>query len=292
MRTNRFSRVLILIVFVLLFGAGAGLARADEQIQAPCTHSLLAVSPIVLLPYVCVDHPNQLMGIGTSNPLARLHVDRSISVTNDAAQRITFSNAVGSINVYGLHASSTPLASKGQQIGVFAETAVEPVTHPQQGSAFSYMSIATGWSARGTMIGTQGVSRPDSLSNFDNSFTSFGLGGNFIGGPEPNLVLSLNGTGTYWVGGVGGQVEGRIDNTPARGAVAAVIGVDRNVGTAQSYAGYFEGDVRVEAGYLQLDTTTGAPPASDCAAQYVGRMIFDPVTNLLWICNGATWISK
>lgn len=292
MLTSRFSRVLILAVFVLLLGAGASLARADEYIEAACTHYIVAVTPPTALTYVCVDHANQLVGIGTSSPVARLHVDRAISVTDNAAERVTFSNAVGSINAYGLHVSSTPLANKGQQIGVHTETAIQPVGHPQDGRALGYLSISTGWSARGTMIGTQGVSRPRNLSNFDNSFTSFGLGGNFIGGPDPNMVLSLNSTGTYWVGGVGGQVEGRIDNTPARGAVAAIIGVDKNVGTAQSYAGYFEGDVRLEQGYLQLETVVGAPPAADCASQYVGRMVFEPGANLLWICDGSTWISK
>ncbi len=292
MLTSRFSRVLLFVAFVLLFGAGAGLARADEYIEAACTHYLVAVTPPMALTYVCSDHANQLVGIGTSNPQARLHVDRAISHTLGAAEKITFSNAVGSIGTIGLHSVSTPLNSKGAQEGVRAETSVLPTGHPQQGTATGQLAYSSGWSASGNMVGTQGIGRPRSLSNFDNSFTSRGLGGSFIGGPDPNFVLSLNGTGTYWVGGVAGQVDGRIDNTPARGAVAGVIGLDLNVGTAQSYAGYFEGDVRVKGGYLQLDTTVGAPPASDCAAQYVGRMIFEPGANLLWICNGTAWISK
>lgn len=281
-----------LILFVLLLGAGVGLAQADEHIEAACTLNLVAESPPTALTYVCVDHPNQLMGIGTSNPQARLHVNRAISVSNDAAQRITFSSVVGSISTIGLTVNSTPLNNKGTQQAVRVETAVQPVGHPQEGKASGVLANVTGWVAYGNMVGAQAYGQPRRLSNFDNSFTSRGLGGNFVGGPDSDFVLSLNNTGTYWVGGVAGQVEGRVDNTPARGAVAGVIGVDRNVGTAQSYAGYFEGDVRVEAGYLQLDTTTGMPPASDCAAQYVGRMIFDPGTNLLWICNGTAWISK
>ncbi len=281
-----------LILFVLLLGAGAGLARADEYIEGVCTHYMVAVAPPMALTYVCVDHPNQLMGIGTSNPQARLHVDRAISVNGDAAQRISFSNTVGSIGTIGLTANSTPLNSKGSQQGVRAETAVLPTGHPQEGKAIGQLAYIAGWSAYGHMVGAQGYGQPRHLSNFDGASISRGLGGNFIGGPDPNFVLSLNSTGTYWVGGVSGQVEGRVDNTPARGAVAGVIGLDLNVGTAQSYAGYFEGDVRVEAGYLQLDTIIGMPPASDCAAQYVGRMIFDPGANLLWICNGTGWISK
>ncbi|MCA9937356.1 MAG: hypothetical protein KC418_01840 [Anaerolineales bacterium] len=291
MSTNRFSRVLTLVIFVFLLGIGARLAYADEHIEAVCTHNLLGV-PFTLLPYVCVDHPNQLMGIGTSTPEARLHVDRPISVSYDAAQRITFSNAVNSIAAYGLRATSATLNSKGTQIGIRGETSVQPVGHPQEGSALGDLGYVNGWVNNGNMMGVQGVGRPRNLSNFEAASISRGLGGQFIGGPDPNFVLSLNNVGTYWVGGVYGRVEGRIDNTPARGAVAGVTGIDENVGTAQSYAGYFEGDVRVNRGYLQLDVATGAPPASACASQYVGRMVFEPGPDLLWICNGASWISK
>ncbi|MEM7395556.1 MAG: hypothetical protein AAF492_24765 [Verrucomicrobiota bacterium] len=37
--------------------------------------------------------------------------------------------------------------------------------------------------------------------------------------------------------------------------------------------------------YVQLDTTTTTPPASDCNAVTIGRMIYDRVTDTLWICG-------
>ncbi len=47
-------------------------------------------------------------------------------------------------------------------------------------------------------------------------------------------------------------------------------------------------------GYIQLDTVSSAPPAADCdAASEEGRMKFDPTSDVLYICSGASgWISK
>lgn len=46
-------------------------------------------------------------------------------------------------------------------------------------------------------------------------------------------------------------------------------------------------------GYLQLATTTGAPPATDCdAANERGRMKTDPATGALWVCANSGWVSK
>ena len=46
---------------------------------------------------------------------------------------------------------------------------------------------------------------------------------------------------TFWIGGIRAELSGVINNTPPDGAVAAVIGIDANSGTAQSWGGYFEG---------------------------------------------------
>ena len=40
-------------------------------------------------------------------------------------------------------------------------------------------------------------------------------------------------------------------------------------------------------GYLQVDTGT---PSGDCTSgTHAGRMIYDPGTNTLYICDGTTW---
>jgi hypothetical protein len=47
------------------------------------------------------------------------------------------------------------------------------------------------------------------------------------------------------------------------------------------------------SGYVQLDTTTAAPPAGDCDnANERGRMKYDSTNNLLYLCDGSTWNSK
>lgn len=53
------------------------------------------------------------------------------------------------------------------------------------------------------------------------------------------------------------------------------------------------GDLRLEDGYVQLDTVAGAPPAQDCDdASERGRMVTDPVTGDLWVCANTGWIAK
>ncbi|MCP4666074.1 MAG: hypothetical protein GY849_06880, partial [Deltaproteobacteria bacterium] len=46
-------------------------------------------------------------------------------------------------------------------------------------------------------------------------------------------------------------------------------------------------------GYVQLDTVAAAPPAADCdEASEEGRMKFDPVTEVLYICAASGWVTK
>ena len=122
------------------------------------------------------------------------------------------------------------------------------------------------------------------------------MGGLFIA--KPDSALTLDNTGTYWVGGTYGEVAGTIDQTPAAamapasGAVAGVIGIDNTDGTAKSYAGYFQGDLRA-TGYIQLALTSGAPPAADCdESSERGRMKVDSFNGLLYICGDTGWIAK
>ena len=141
----------------------------------------------------------------------------------------------------------------------------------------------------------QELARPNVLDNFDNTATSQGLGGLFIA--KPDTTLTLNNIGTYWVGGTYGEVAGTIDNTPSSGAVAGVIGVDNAAGSAKSYAGYFQGDVKVTE-YMQLALTSGTPPSSDCdSVSEMGRMkVDDSGGGFLYVCtqttSGIGWVAK
>ncbi len=53
-----------------------------------------------------------------------------------------------------------------------------------------------------------------------------------------------------------------------------------------------EGDMHV-GGYVQLDTVAGAPPAEDCdEASEEGRMKFDPVSEVFYLCATSGWVTK
>lgn len=235
------------------------------------------------------------VGIGTNNPLAKLHINEDVSTTNKEVALITFSNDAPSIGVRGIRVVSTPLNVKGTQIGVEAQTSKTGGPDAQRGSAQALLSHVSGFFLRGTFLGVQGISKPNVLDNFDNTATSHGLGGLFIA--KPDNTLTLDNTGTYWVGGAYGEVAGTIDNTPASGAVAGIIGIDNSVGSAKSYAGYFQGDIRT-TGYTQLALTSGTPPAVDCdEVLEMGRMkVDDSGGGFLYVCtqtaSGIGWVAK
>ena len=238
---------------------------------------------------------NDKIGIGTTTPQAKLHVDKDVSVTNQEVVRITFSNDVPSIGVRGIRVVSTPLNVKGTQIGVEAQTSKTGGPDAQRGSAIGFLSEASGFFLRGIFLGVLGKAVPNVLDNYDNTAKSLGLGGFFIAKPEG--TLTLDNTGTYWVGGAYGEVAGTIDHTPTLGAVAGIIGVDNAVGSAKSYAGYFQGDVKLTE-YIQLGLTSGVPPTVDCdQVSELGRMkVDDSGAGFLYVCTktvaGIGWVAK
>ena len=193
------------------------------------------------------------VGIGTTSPVARLHVDWPSMLTSQEVARITFENGADSIGTTGMRVVSTPLAAKGAQTGVSAETSKTGGSDPQRGSTRGMAAQVDGYASQGHFRGVYGQSKPNELANFNGTFTSTGVGGYFTA--RPDASLDLDGTGTYWVGGVYGEVAGTINYTPASGAVAGVIGVDNAAGTANSYAGYFVGDSYF-SGEVGIGTTT------------------------------------
>lgn len=163
---------------------------------------------------------------------------------------IDFGSVPGSCtgaNTKGLGVYSEGINSKGTQIGVHSRTSIDAPMHPQKGTAQGYLATVTGWDTNGQVTGVTGLSTPKGL-DASSSKTANGLGGRFKAEPETNL--NLNTAGTFWVGGIYGEVAGTINTTPTSGAVAGVIGVDNANGTARSYAGYFEGSVNVSSGRL------------------------------------------
>jgi hypothetical protein len=179
------------------------------------------------------------VGIGTSTPSSKLHVDKTLSTTGSAVVQVDFGNGAGSIGTVGIRAESDVLANKGSQIAVLGATSISPVGHSQQGTAQGRLAQATGYDAYGEVVGVSGSSIPLGLSN-TSGYVSFGVGGRF----EANATspLNLSGTGTYYVGGAFGRVQGEVNNASGNAVVAGIIGIDNSTGTAASFAGYFEGN--------------------------------------------------
>lgn len=213
---------------------------------------------------VCLSPITDRVGIGTNAPVSPLHVEKAISVSNEAAQTITFSDATDSILAVGLDVNATPLQDKGSQIGVWAKTAVNgPV---QKGSAEGRLGQVGSFFAAGEYTGVFGVSMPTELSTFPVATppgkTSVATGGRFILNASGSPLNLTNGTnGTIWVGGVYGEVGGTINNvsgsSPNPGAVAAVIGIDKAAGSATHWAGYFSG-----RSFFSRNISVGLPPTS------------------------------
>ncbi|MCK5832456.1 hypothetical protein KAH81_02190, partial [bacterium] len=126
----------------------------------------------------------------------------------------------------------------------------------QSGRESGRLAYVTGYDSSGRMVGVDGYSYPAVLDNFDGTTICAGIG--VRGNVTPPTVLTLDATGTYWIGGVYGAVNGAINTTPANGAVAGVIGVDNNSGTATSYAGYFDGDVNITGSLTGADVHIGS----------------------------------
>jgi hypothetical protein len=177
------------------------------------------------------------VGIGTNAPATQLHVNKAISTTNDAAVRVSFSNSVGSISGIGIEAGNFgTMVTNGTIMAVQASTAIN--SSGQTGSSMGRLGISTAWNANGIIWGASGGADVSSLSNYGSGNTSFGNGGYFKA--YSTSGITLNGTGTYYFGGVMGHLTGAI-NASSNSIVAGVIGLDENTGTANSFAGYFSG---------------------------------------------------
>lgn len=166
------------------------------------------------------------------------------TLSNGQAQgEMRFRNLNDSDGTTGLRVlGDTVMTNKGSQIGVRAQTSMDSFAG-QKGATDARVAEHSAFFAQGVLRSVSGHTTVDTLSNFDGTKTSHGLGGGFFGGPSSSI--SLNGIGNYWVGGVYGEARGTVNGSPGGGAVAGVIGVDNvdPLSTAPHYAGYFVGDV-------------------------------------------------
>jgi hypothetical protein len=179
--------------------------------------------------------PTGNVGIGTTTPSSRLHVQNSTLAANEMAVQIGFGSAVDLVTGKGIVAESDLMTIKGARIGVIGKSTVN--VSGNQGSAEGRMGQVVGYDANGMMDGVVGASNPSALDNNGATNTSFAVGGSFAA--QPPAGMTLNATGTYKVGGVLATVGGQVDAAGSNAIVAGVIGEDNSTGSATSYAGYF-----------------------------------------------------
>ena len=173
----------------------------------------------------------------------------------EAVGSVKFSNASDSIGTRGMHILGEELTDKGSMTGALTQLSMDNYAG-QAGSVATHLGSVSGWYSAGSVLGISASATPESLDNYSSTSISRGLGGVFSGGPSATGSLSLDaGVGTYWVGGSMGRLVGELNQTPADGALAAVIGCDESTGSATTYAGFFKGDVQVTGDLVALSLT-------------------------------------
>lgn len=222
-----------------------------------------------------IDYAGGNVGIGTNTPTSKLHVSDILTVNGESAQKIDFQHLGNSNIVYGLHIESSQKTNKGTQFGAFAKTSAS--FGGNTGEATSFLSHTKSFSADGSFTGVVGGVSSTSLSAISSGTTNL-IGGSFGVNSTTNVTL---GDGAFWIAGSQSVLNGNINNTPDNGAVAAVIGRDLSTGTAQSWAGYFEGkghfSEKVSIGTTDIPTLAGTLDVSNFNLFVTGGILTEEV---------------
>lgn len=184
------------------------------------------------------------IGIGTTSPTRKLEIETLSAANGSYAQWIT-TDGPASRGISGIRVDMPimPATNKGTRAGVVVTMGSDSAHNNQAGKVIGRLGYAHAWTLRGNFWGVDGrVYDVNALRNFDNAQVSDALGGRFyatINDPIQNPT-----TGTFYVGGAMGSLDGVITSFPTNGGVAGIIGVD-NIRTGNTRAGYFDGRVQV-----------------------------------------------
>jgi len=224
------------------------------------------------------------VGIGTILPKTRLHVTENITTPNLGAVQVDFTNSTGSSSALGIDVNSPIVTSKRSSTGIRARTSINVPTGSASwaGTAEGRLAEIASFNAFGNVVGVTGISAPSNLVATAPTTPSFAVGGLFRNLPtSPPTFHTL---GTIWVGGVYGEIANTFNANPPSGAIAAVIGVDNSNGTANHWAGYFAGKVRVTslvAGPNQSLCISPAGDLSSCTSDLRLKTNIRQITNVL-----------
>ncbi len=218
------------------------------------------------------------VGIGlTTTPVSKLHVS-DLNLANDAAAaHIGYSSTIPSAGAIGLRIQGSQLTGmKGARSGIQSRVSAD---YLQKGNAFGALTGASSWFAGGSFYGVYGSAGSTNINTYNATTRSSILGGSFHLADTTNVTLD---NGIYWIGGSYSRLAGTINNTPVTGAVAAVIGIDEQVGTSQSWAGYFEGkghfSDKVAIGTKTIPTLSGTIDVSNYKLFVKGGILTENLT--------------
>ena len=186
----------------------------------------------------------------------------ALSASQESSVKIDFGNSANSVESYGLHIEGQTLTSgqKGGTYGIIANTASDYSVH--KGKTFGRLALSKTFSGDAFFIGAGGHAETTRLAN-SNSLFSRVIGGDFSVLPSTNVTPSGD---KFWIAGVRAVLGGTINYTRTSnslGAFAAVVAIDDSQGTAQSWAGYFQGK-----SYLSDKTIIGTTTIPTAASTF------------------------
>lgn len=215
----------------------------------------------------------------------RVHITAlDLDTQSQSAQKLDFGTSVPDLDVIGLHIADDPIpvGLKSLHLSLVADATSNAT---QSGSGLGRLGLAKSFNGDGEFVGVLGFANSTALSNSNSRYSTI-LGGKF--GTLNTTNVNLNGN-NFWVGGVYAVLEGTINNTPSNGAVAAVIGIDKNSGSAQSWAGFFDGNNylsnQMVIGTKDIPTTAGEFDVSSFQLMVKGGVLSEEVL----IVNSTEW---
>jgi len=163
-----------------------------------------------------------------------------LSTSQESSVKIDYGNSANSVESYGLHIEGATLTSgqKGGLYGIIANTASDYSVH--KGKTLGRLALSKTFSGDAFFIGAGGHAETTRLANSNGLFSRV-IGGDFSVLPTTDVTPSGD---KFWIAGVRAVLGGTINYTRTSnslGAFAAVVAIDDSQGTAESWAGYFQG---------------------------------------------------